>query len=48
MYGDSGSTWEQGQLRTAVNVIYGGVDAHITPSGLWSYELPAGALHISD
>jgi len=42
MYGDSGSTWEQGQLRTAVNFTYGGVDAHITPSGLWSYDLPAG------
>jgi TonB-dependent receptor len=42
MYGDSGSTWERGMLRTAVNFTYGGVDAHITPSGLWSYGLPAG------
>jgi TonB-dependent receptor len=42
MYGDSGSTWERAQLRTAVNYTYGGVDAHITPSGLWSFDLPAG------
>jgi len=42
MYGDSGSTFQRGQLRTAVNYTYGGVDAHITPSGLWSYDLPAG------
>ena len=42
MYGDSGSTYQRGQLRTAVNYTYGGVDAHITPSGLWSYTLPAG------
>jgi TonB-dependent receptor len=40
MLGDSGSTWERAQLRTAVNFTYGGVDAHITPSGLWSYDLP--------
>jgi TonB-dependent receptor len=42
MYGDSGSTYQRAQLRTAVNYTYGGVDAHITPSGLWSYTLPAG------
>jgi TonB-dependent receptor len=42
LYGDSGSTFQRGQLRTAVNYTYGGVDAHITPSGLWSYTLPAG------
>ena len=42
MFGDSGSTWERAQLRTAVNFTYGGVDAHITPSGLWSYDLPDG------
>ncbi|HEY6125853.1 MAG TPA: TonB-dependent receptor plug domain-containing protein, partial [Steroidobacteraceae bacterium] len=42
MYGDSGSTWQRAQLRTAVNYTYGGVDAHITPSGLWSYDLPSG------
>jgi TonB-dependent receptor len=42
MYGDSGSSFQRGQLRTAVNYTYGGVDAHITPSGLWSYTLPAG------
>jgi len=42
MYGDSGSTFQRGQLRTAVNYTYGGVDAHITPSGLWSYALPSG------
>ena len=42
MLGDSGSTWERAQLRTAVNFTYGGVDAHITPSGLWSYDLPDG------
>src|SRR5687768_2010625 len=42
MYGDSGSTFKRGQLRTAVNFTYGGVDAHITPSGLWSYDLPDG------
>ncbi len=42
MYGDSGSTWQRTQLRTAVNYTYGGVDAHITPSGLWSYDLPEG------
>ena len=42
MYGDSGSTWERAQLRSAVNFTYGGVDAHITPSGLWAYDLPAG------
>ena len=42
MYGDSGSTFQRGQLRTAVNYTYGGVDAHITPSGLWSYDLPDG------
>lgn len=42
MLGDSGSTFERAQLRTAVNFGYGGVDAHITPSGLWSYDLPSG------
>jgi TonB-dependent receptor len=42
MLGDSGSTFQRGQLRTAVNFTYGGVDAHITPSGLWSYDLPDG------
>lgn len=42
MFGDSGSTWERAQLRTAVNFTYGGVDAHITPSGIWSYDLPDG------
>jgi TonB-dependent receptor len=42
MLGDSGSTFERAQLRTAVNFTYGGVDAHITPSGLWSYDLPSG------
>ncbi|HUQ08718.1 MAG TPA: TonB-dependent receptor [Steroidobacteraceae bacterium] len=42
LYGDSGSTWERAQLRTAVNFTYGGVDAHITPSGIWSYDLPDG------
>ena len=42
MYGDSGATFQRAQLRTAVNFTYGGVDAHITPSGLWSYDLPAG------
>jgi TonB-dependent receptor len=42
MLGDSRATWERAQLRTAVNFTYGGVDAHITPSGLWSYDLPAG------
>lgn len=42
MYGDSGATYQRAQLRTAVNYTYGGVDAHITPSGLWSYTLPDG------
>jgi TonB-dependent receptor len=42
MYGDSGSSWTRTQLRTAVNYTYGGVDAHITPSGLWAYDLPSG------
>ena len=42
MYGDSGATWQRTQLRTAVNYTYGGVDAHITPSGLWTYDLPDG------
>ncbi len=42
MYGDSGATYQRAQLRTAVNYTYGGVDAHITPSGLWSYTLPEG------
>jgi TonB-dependent receptor len=42
MLGDSEATWERAQLRTAVNFNYGGVDAHITPSGLWSYDLPEG------
>jgi TonB-dependent receptor len=42
LYGDSGSTWQRTQLRTAVNYTYGGVDARITPSGLWTYDLPAG------
>jgi TonB-dependent receptor len=42
MYGDSGSTFRRGQLRTAVNYTYGGVDAAITPSGLWAYTLPDG------
>jgi hypothetical protein len=35
MYGDSGSTFQRGMLRTAVNYTYGGVDA-LTPSGLWA------------
>ena len=43
MYGDSGSTFERAQLRTAVNFTYGGVDAHITPSGLWSLRPAGGA-----
>jgi TonB-dependent receptor len=42
MYGDSGATFYRTQLRSAVNFTYGGVDAHITPSGLWTYDLPAG------
>jgi len=42
MLGDSGATFERAQLRTAVNFTYGGVDAHITPSGLWTYDLPEG------
>jgi TonB-dependent receptor len=42
MFGDSGATWQRTQLRTAVNYTYGAVDAHITPSGLWTYDLPAG------
>src|SRR5688572_21496052 len=42
MYGDSGSTYQRGQLRTAVYYTYGGVDAAITPSGLWAYTLPSG------
>ncbi|HEX6396187.1 MAG TPA: TonB-dependent receptor plug domain-containing protein, partial [Steroidobacteraceae bacterium] len=42
MYGDSGATYQRAQLRTAVNYTYGAVDAHITPSGLWSYTLPDG------
>jgi TonB-dependent receptor len=42
LYGDSGSSWTRTQLRTAVNYTYGAVDAHITPSGLWTYDLPAG------
>jgi len=42
MYGDSKSTWDRAQLRSAVNYTYGGVDAHITSSGLWAYDLPAG------
>lgn len=41
-YGDSGSTFQRGQLRTAVNANYGAVNVHITPSGLWSYDLPSG------
>ncbi|MEO8016596.1 MAG: TonB-dependent receptor [Pseudomonadota bacterium] len=40
MYGDSKATWDRAQLRTAVNFTYGGVDAHITPSGIWSFDLP--------
>lgn len=41
-YGDSGSTFQYAQQRTAVNYTYGSVDAHITPSGLWTYDLPSG------
>ncbi len=40
-YGDSGSTWQQAQLRTAVSAVYGSVNVAITPSGLWSYSLPS-------
>jgi TonB-dependent receptor len=42
LYGDSGSSWTRTQLRTAVNYTYGAVDVNITPSGLWTYDLPAG------
>lgn len=42
LLGDSGATFERAQLRTAVNYTYGGVDAHVTPSGIWAYDLPAG------
>jgi TonB-dependent receptor len=42
MYGDSGASFQRAQLRSAVNVNYGGVDVNITPSGLWSYTLPEG------
>ncbi|MGN6421685.1 MAG: TonB-dependent receptor [Asticcacaulis sp.] len=41
-YGDSGSTWQQAQIRTAVNYTYGSVNMHVTPSGLWTYDLPSG------
>jgi TonB-dependent receptor len=41
-YGDSGATFQRAQQRTAVNYTYGSVDAHVTPSGLWSYDLPDG------
>jgi TonB-dependent receptor len=41
-YGDSGSTFERAQLRTAVNYTYGKVDMHVTDSGLWAYTLPSG------
>ncbi len=42
LYGDSGSKWTRTQLRAAVNYTYGAVDVNITPSGLWSYDLPEG------
>jgi TonB-dependent receptor len=42
LYGDSGASFQRGQLRTAVNFTYGPVDAAITPSGIWSYTLPSG------
>ncbi len=41
-YGDSGATFQRAQQRTAVNYTYGKVNMAITPSGLWTYELPAG------
>jgi TonB-dependent receptor len=41
MYGDSGSTWQQAQLRTAVSAPYGSVNVSLTPSGLWTYNLPS-------
>ncbi len=41
-YGDSGSTYQRAQLRTAVNYTYGAVNMHITPSGLWAYDFPSG------
>jgi len=41
-YGDSGSTFSQGQLRTAVNYTYGAVNTHINSAGLWVYDLPSG------
>ena len=41
-YGDSGATFQRAQLRTAVSAVYGAVNVHITPSGLWSYDLPSG------
>lgn len=39
-YNTSGSTFQRGQIRTAVNYTYGAVNMHVTPSGLWTYDLP--------
>ncbi len=40
-YGDSGSSVQDAQLRTAVSYAYGAVNVHVTPSGLWTYDLPS-------
>ncbi len=40
-YGDSGSSVKDAQLRTAVNYTYGAVNVSLTPSGLWTYNLPS-------
>ncbi|MGN6423556.1 MAG: TonB-dependent receptor [Asticcacaulis sp.] len=39
---DAMSDFHRAQLRSSVNYTYGDVTAHVTPSGLWTYDLPSG------
>ena len=38
----SGSDSRRGQVRTAINYTYGSVNLHVTPAGLWTYDMPSG------
>ncbi len=38
----SNSSFQRAQLRSSVNFTYGDVTMNVTPSGLWTYDMPAG------
>ncbi len=42
LFSQSNSTFQRAQLRSAVNFTYGDVTMNVTPSGLWTYDMPSG------